>query len=169
MPLPAARYALPHVGSPRGQRSGADPRAHAQVDGLFWCCEFGERKICMQPVRDVRCQNVRDISQVSVTPTHAWQAHGDRPGQRPIPPRQAARALVAAVTQGADPLVFAAVQPAVGANRTRLEAHTMPGYPQPILRHPGQRAHSHEKVLLGVAKIKHSLETFMRHYLSRYV
>lgn len=134
MPLPAARHALPHVGSARGQRPRINPCPHTQIDSLLRRGELGNREIRIQPMRHVRCQNIRIISQSAAAPTHARQAHGDRLGQRPVPPRQVTRAIPAKASQGTDPLISAAVQPAVSADRTRLETHPTPGHPQQVFR-----------------------------------
>ena len=169
VPLPTARHTLPNVGSPRGQRPGVDPRAHAQIDSLLWRGELGDREIRIQLVRHVRRQNIRDISQVTTAPPHARQTHGNRLGQRPIPPRQVTRAVVAKASQGADPPIPAAVQPAVGADRASLETDPTLGHPQPILRDAWRGAGRCRAVLRTMAKAQLSAETIMRHYLRRYV
>ena len=169
MPLPTARHTLPYVDSSRGQRPGVEPRAHAQVDSLLWRGELGDGEIRIQFVRNVRCQNIRDVSHVVAAPTHTRQTHGDRFGQRPIPPCQATRTVAAKASQGADPFIPAAVQPAVGAYRASLETHAPLGHPQPILRDAWRGAGSCAEMLRTMAKTQHGSETFMRHYLRRYV
>ena len=68
MPLPTARHTLPDVDSPRDQGSGVDPRAHAQIDRLLWRGELGDGEILIQLVRNVRRQDIRDVSQVIAAP-----------------------------------------------------------------------------------------------------
>lgn len=169
MPLPTARHTLPYVDSPRDQGSGVDPRAHAQIDRLLWRGELGDGEVCIQLVRNVRRQDIRDVSQVVVAPTHTRQTHGDRPGQRSIPPRQVTRTVAAKASQSVDPSIPAAVQPAVGADRASLETNPTPGHPQPILRNTWRGTHGCAEMLRTMAKTQHGSETFMRHYLRRYV
>ena len=169
MPFPTARHTLPNVDSPGGQRPGVDPRAHAQVDSLLWRSELGDREIRIPLMRHLRCQDIRDISQVTTAPPHARQTHGNRLGQRPIPPRQVTRAVAAKASQGADPPIPAAVQPAVGADRASLETRPTLGHPQPILRDAWRGAGRCRAVLRTMAKTQLSTEAIMRHYLRRYV
>lgn len=169
MPLPTARHTLPYVDSSGGQRPGVDPRAHAQVDSLLWRGELGDGEIHIQFVRNVRCQNIRDVSHVVAAPKHTRQTHGDRFGQRPIPPRQATCTVAAKASQGAEPVIPATVQPAVGAYRASLETHAPLDHPQPIFRDAWRGDGSCAEMLRTMAKIQHGSQTFMRHYLRRYV
>lgn len=169
MPLPTARHTLPNVGYTRGQRPGADPCAHAQVDCLLWRGESGDRKIRIQPVRYVRCKNIRGVFVVVVASTHPRQTHGDRLGQRPIPPCQATRATATQIPQSADALVPTAIQPAVGADRTSLETHPTFGHTQPIRRDAWRGARCRAAVLSSVDEAQLGVEAVMRHYLRRYV
>ena len=169
MPLPTARHTLPNVDSAGGQRPGADPCTHAQVDCLLWRGELGDWKIRIQPVRHVRRQNIRNVFDVAATSTCPRQTHGDRLGQRPIPPCQATRAAAAQILQSADAPIPAAVQPAVGANRTSLETHPTFGHPQPVLRDSWRGARRRAEMLRSLANAKLGIEATMRHYLRRYV
>lgn len=169
MPLPTARHTLPNVDSTGGQRPGIDPRTHAQVDCLLWGGEFGNGKACIQFVRNVRCQNIRDVSEVVAAPTCTRKTHGHRLGQRPVPPCQVTRTAAAQTSQSADAPVPAAIQSAVGANRTSLETHPTLGYPQPVLRDAWRGTRSRAAMLRSVAKTEPRSEEVMRHYLRRYV
>ena len=95
MPLPATRHTLPNVDSPRDQRPGVDPCAHAQVDCLLWRGELGDGEVCIQLVRNVRRQDIRGVLDVAAAPTYPGKTHGHCLGQRQIPPCQTARAAVA--------------------------------------------------------------------------
>lgn len=169
MPFPTTRYTLPNVDCARGERPGAEARTHSQIDSLLWRCELGHRQVRIQPVRNLRCQDVRNVSQAFTSPTNTWQAHGDRPGQRQIPPRQAACAATAHVSQSTHAAVPASIQPTTRPHRARLETHATFGNPQPVFRHPERRPRGGRAVLHAMVKTKCNIETIMRHYLRRYV
>ena len=99
----------------------------------------------------------------------ARQAHGRRAGQRQVPPCRPARALTSTVSRRAQLAVPAAVQPAIGAHRARLEAGPPDGDAQPFLRHIERTAHRDRAMLRPLAKIQFGTAQIMRHYLRRYV
>ena len=169
MPLPATRHTLPNVDSPRDQRPGVDPCAHAQVDCLLWRGELGDGEVCIQLVRNVRRQDIRGVLDVAAAPTYPGKTHGHCLGQRQIPPCQTARAAVAKISQSSDAPIPAAIQPAIGANRTSLETHPALGHPQPVLRDTWRGARSRAAMLRSVDKAELGIEAAMRHYLRRYV
>jgi hypothetical protein len=169
MPLPTTRHTLPNVDSSRSQRPGADPCAHAQVDCLLWRGELGDREIRIQLVRHVRRKDVREVLDGAAAPTYSGKAHGHRPGQRPIPPCQTARAIAAQISQSIDAPVPAAVQPTVSTYRASLETHPSPGNPQPVLRDTCRGARRRAGMLRSMDKAELGIETTMRHYLRRYV
>lgn len=169
MPLPTTRHTLPNVDCARGQRPGADPCAHAQVGCLLRRGEPGDREIRIPLVRHVRCQDIRGVFDVAAAPPCKGKTHGHCLGQRPVPPCQATRAVAAKISQGADASVPAAIQPAVGANRTSLETHPTPGHPQPVLRDACRGTRRRAAMLRSVDKAELGVEAVMRHYLRRYV
>ena len=169
MPFPTTRHTLPNVDCAGDQGPGADPCPHTKVDCLLWRREFGDRKICVRLVRYVRRQNVRSVFDVVAAPTHPRQTHGDRLGQRPIPPCQATRAVAAQIPQSADAPILATIQPAVSTDRTSLETHPAIGHPQPALRDTWRCARRRAEMFQSVAEIQLSAEETMRHYLRRYV
>ncbi len=169
MPLPAARHTLPNVDCARGQRPGVDPCTHPQVDCLLWRSEPGDREIRIQPVRHVRRQNIRNVLDAVAAPTDPRKTHGDRLGQRPVPPCQATRANAAQISKSADTAIPAAIQPAVGTNRTSLETHPTLGHPQPVLRDTCRGTRRCPAMLHSVDKVQLGIEETMRHYLRRYV
>ena len=65
--------------------------------------------------------------------------------------------------------VPAAIQPAIGANRTSLETHPKIGHTQPVLRDSWRGTRCRTAMLLQVAKAQLCIEATMRHYLRRYV
>ena len=169
MPLPTTRHTLPNVDCAGDQRPGADPCSHTPVDCLLWRREFGDREIRVRLVRYVRCQNIRSVFDVVAASTHPRQAHGDRVRQRPIPPCQATRTAAAQIPQSADAPIPAAIQSAVGADRTSLETHPAIGHPQPALRNTWRSARRRADMFQSVAETQLCTEETMRHYLRRYV
>jgi hypothetical protein len=169
MPLPTTRHTLPNVDCAGDQRPGADPCPDTKVDCLLWRREFADREIRIRLVRYVRRQNIRSVFDVVAASTQPRQTHGDRVGQRPIPPCQATRAAAAQIPQSADAPIPAAIQPAVGANRTSLETHSAIGHPQPALRDTWRCARRRTEMLQSVDETQLGAEETMRRYLRRYV
>jgi hypothetical protein len=154
MPLPAAWHPVPDVGAARGQGSGADACAHPQIGGVLWCSQSEYRQIHTRHVREVRRPHFREFSEEAPAASLARQAHGGRPGQRQMPPRNTAKALACEVSGRAQPAISATVQSAAGSYRASLEAGPAHGNAQPILRHLGRTARSSPAVLRPLATIQ---------------
>jgi hypothetical protein len=169
MPLPTARHTMPDVGAARGQGSGADACAHPQIGSVLWRGQSEYGQIHTHHVREVRCSHLRDLSEEASAASLARQAHGDRAGQRQVPPRRTSQAIAAEISIRAQLAVSAAVQPAVGTHRAGLEAGSSNGYAQLLLRNPGRRALSSRAMLRPLATTQFGAAQTMRHYLSRYV
>lgn len=88
-------------------------------------------------VRQVRRAHVRSFPEEVAAALFAGQAHGDRAGQREIPPCRVAGAFATAIPQSSEFAVPAAIQSATGPDRAGLEAGTALGDAQPLLRNPG--------------------------------
>ena len=169
MPLPTAWHAMSDVGATQGQGSGADACAHPQIGGLLWRGQSAHRQIHTRHVREVRRGHIRELPEEAPAASLARQAHGDRAGQRQIPPRHSACALAATVSKGAQPAFSAAMQSAVGTHRARLEAGSPHGHAQPFLRHVGRTTHRSRAMLRSLATLQSIAAQTMRHYLRRYV
>jgi len=169
MPLPAARHAVPYVGTARDQGSRAVPCAHPQVSGLLWRCQPGQRQVRPIHVREIRCSDVRGVSEETVAASHARQAHGDCARQRPVPPRHPVGPFAQKIPRSPDFAIPAAIQPAVGAHRTSLEIDSAHGNAQPLLCNSGRGACRSRHLLQPVAKCQSRAPSIMRHYLRRYV
>jgi len=169
MPLPATRHPMPDVGAAGAQGSRVDPCAHPKVGGLLWRGEPGQREVYSLHGREVRCPDVRGVPEEAAAASLARQAHGCRAGQRQIPPCRVAGTLAAEIPPGAHAALFAAVQPAAGAHRARLEARAPNGDAQPLLRYVGRTARRHRAMLRSLATSQFRSASAMRHYLRRYV
>jgi hypothetical protein len=169
MPLPTARHAMPDLGAARGQGSGADACAHPQIGGLLWRGQSEHRQVRACHVREVRRGHIRELPEEAPATSLARKAYGSRAGQRQIPPCHSACALASAVPKRAQSAVSAAIQPAVGTHRARLEARSPHGHAQPFLRHAGRIARRGRKVFRPLAISQFSAVEIMRHYLRRYV
>ncbi len=154
MPLPATWHPLPDVGATRGQGPRAAAYAHQKVGGVLWCRQSGQRQIRALHVREVRCSDVRDLSEKAAAPSLARQTHGGRTGQRQIPPCHPIGAFAQEVPQGTGIALLAAIQPAVGSDRASLEVGTPHGHTQPILCHSWRGAHRDRPLLRSLAKTK---------------
>ena len=169
MPLPAARFALPHVGAPRDQGSDRATRADAQVRGLLRCGELEHGQVRASHVQCVQCRNLSGIPQKTTTTSFAKQAHGHCAGQRQVPPRHLARPFSAQAPQAALVAIPATLQSAARTHRTRLEARPATRHPQSILRYTRRSARRHQRVLRPLAPAQFCFTKIMLHYLSRYV
>src|SRR3990172_10562321 len=169
MPFPATRYPVPDVGASGDQGPGIAPCSHAQVGGLFRFRQSEYWQVRPFPMRQVRRPHVRSVPEEVAAASVTWQAHGDRAGQREIPPCPIARAPAEAIPQGSDLAVTAAIQSATGPHRAGLEAGAAFGDAQPLLRHPGRIAHRGRLLFRPMAETKRSAAEIMRHYLRRYV
>lgn len=169
MPFPAARYAVPHVGSAGGQGSGGFPCANTQVGGLLRRGQPEQRKVRSLFVRHIQRANLRRIPETTPAPSLARQKDGARLGQRPLSPRQTARSFIAAASKAPDAAVLAALLSTTRSDRTSVETGTPVGDAQSLFRH-SQRSPARSGILLRpLAKTEPGPTTAMRHHLRRYV
>lgn len=169
MPLPTAWHPMPHVGAARDQGSDPAPCAHPQVGRVLRGCQFAHRHVRPFPVRDVQRGHVRDFSEDAAAASRPRHAHGAGAGQCSVPPRDPAQALPSKISRRTHPAVSAAVQPATGPHRARLEAGPPNGNAQPVLRHLGRRADRHLHMLRPLENTQCGATEIMRHNLRRYV
>lgn len=169
MPFPAARHTVPHGGAAGDQRPGAPACPHPQVGGLLRGGQPRIRQVRSRPVRQVRRRHLREVPQKAVAAQDARQAHGDRPGQCPVPPRRVVGAVAVSISKGSHVVVPAALQPTACAHRARLETRTPLGNTQPVFRHFGRFAQGSRRVLRPLAETQFGAAQTMRHYLGRYV
>ena len=165
MPLPTTWHPLPDMGAARDQGSGTDPCAHPPVGRLLWCRQFEPRHVRPLPVRHVRRGHVRDRSEDASAASLPRQMHGDCAGQCHGPPCCPAQARASAISHRAHLAVSAAVQPAAGPHRARLEVGPPHGDAQPCLRHPGRMAHRRLNVRRPLEKTQLGAAQRMRHNL----
>ena len=137
MPFPATRHTVPDVGAARGQRPGAIPCPHPQIGGMLRGGKLEDWQIRPLNVREIRRPHIRNVLEETVAAPLARQAHGHRTRQCTIPPCDIVGAAVTQIPQGADPAIFAAIQPATGSHRAGLETGAAAGYTQQVLRHLG--------------------------------
>lgn len=169
MPLPAARHPVPDVGTARDQGSGADACADPQIRGLLWRRQSEHREVRARHVREVRRSHIRDVFEEASAASLPWQARGGCIGQRQIPPCRTSQALALEISGRHEATVFATVQSAVGADRTRLEVGPSHGNPQPLLRYAKRTALRGLDLFRSLATTKFDAKKIMRHYLRRYV
>ena len=169
MPLPTTWHPVSEVGTARGQGSRVAPRSDPKVGGLFRCGPLEQRKVCSLPVREVQRADVRGFPEVAAAASLTRQTHGDRARQRQIPPCRASGPSTQETPESTDLALFAALQSAVGAYRTSLEARSSHGYAQPFLRNAGRNTLRNRHLLRSLAKTKLRIAKIMRHYLRRYV
>lgn len=154
MPLPTAWHPVPDVGAARGQGSGAHACAYPQIGGLLWCGQSEYRQIHTRHVREVRCSDVRELSQATPAASLARQTHGDRAGQRQVPPRCTSQALASEISRRAQSAISATVQSAARSYRASLETGPAHGNAQPILRYLGRIARRGRAMLRPLATIQ---------------
>ena len=169
MPLPTTWHPVPHVGAARDQGSGPAPCAHPQVGGLLWRGQSAQRQVRSLHVRDVRCRDVRDLSEDAAAASLPRHAYGAGTGQCPVPPRGSAQTVASKISRRAHPAVSATVQSAAGPRRASLEAGPPPGDAQPVLRHLGRRADRRLHMLRPLENTQLGAAEIMRHNLRRYV
>ena len=169
MPLPTTWYPVSHVGAARDQGSGPAPCAHPQVGGLRWRGQPEQRQVRSHHVRDVRCGDVRDLSEDAAAIALPQHTHGAGAGQCPVPPRGPAQTVASKISRRTHPAISAAVQSATGPHRASLEAGPPPGDAQPVLRHLGRRADRRLHVLRLLENTQFEAKETMRHNLRRYV
>lgn len=152
MPLPATRYALPYVGTTRGQGSGDNPCINPQVYRLLRCGQSLQWQIHSFNVHQIRCAYLRAIPENIAAPSLAQQADDSDTRQRPLPTRQTAQATAEKASTAPRTTVSTTVQPPTGSGRVSLEAGAPIGYAQPVLCQPGGRTSCHLVLLGPVAK-----------------
>jgi hypothetical protein len=169
MSLPTARFALPHVGTTGDQGSNLAARAHSQVGGLLWCRQPAKRSVRSHDVHDFQCRHVPELSQAPAAPTDTRAAHDAGTGQRSVSSRGPLGPIFAQPRSKPTAVVSAAIQPATGSDRTRLEADPASRNAQPVLRDASRSAQSCQRLLRPLAPTKQSAASTMLHYLRRRV
>lgn len=169
MPLPATRLTVPDVGAAGDQGSGIAPRTHTQIGRLFRCRQPVQWQVRSRPVRYLQCTDLRNLSEEVAAAPFARQTHGCCAGQRQIPPCHPADAFTQKIPESADLALSAAIQPAIGTGRTRLEAGPTYGNTQSFLSHIERSPRRRRNLLRPLAKTKLNLTSIMRHYLRRCV
>ena len=84
--LDARKWTAPDVGVSRDQGPGAAPCAYTHVGSLCRFRQFDYRQVRSLLMRGARCAHVQSVSEEAAPASLARQAHGDRAGQREIPP-----------------------------------------------------------------------------------
>lgn len=163
MPLPAARFTHPHVGAAGDQGSRVTARTDAQVRRLFRCGEPEYGEIHPADVRGVQCGHLRGIPQEIAATSLARHVHGDRPGQRSVPPCHSARPALAQIPPRSVATIPPAIQPAAGSDRACVEIGPAFGDAQSILCNTRRIAHCHPGVFRSVEKPQFRPAKIMRH------
>ena len=154
MPLPTAWHPVPDVGAARGQGSGSAACTHSQIYSMLWRGQSEYRKIHTRNVRQVRRNHFRECPKATPTASLAWQANGDSPGQRQVPPRRTSQTLASEISGRAQSAVPAALQSATRSYRASLEVGPPFGHTQQILCHFGRTTHRSRTVLRPLATIQ---------------
>ena len=87
MPLPATRFALPHVGTAGNQGPDLATCADPKVRGLLRRRQFGHRSIRAHDVRDLQRHDVPELPQAAAASKDLPTTYGPRAGQRPLSSR----------------------------------------------------------------------------------
>jgi len=169
MPLSATRFALPHVGSARNQRSDPAACADPKIRGLLWGRQLGHRTVRTNDVPHLQRRHVPDLPQRAASPANARTPHDRRARQRSLSPRKTSGRLPALPCSTVTSAVPAALQPTTGSNRACVEADSAPCYAQPLLRHAGRGAQGRQRLLRPMAKAQQSASSTMLYYLRRCV
>jgi len=169
MSLPAAWFALPHVGTTGNQ--GPDPSACAdpQVRRLFRCRQFEQRPVRTHDVPYLQRREFPEFPQATAAPANPWTANARRARQCPLPSRETPRPVPALQCPTPAAAVLAALQSTTRPHRASLETHAPPRDAQSLLRHAPRGAQGGQRVLRPVAPTERGIETTMLHYLSRCV
>lgn len=169
MPFPAARVAVPNVGSSRNPRSDSDARIDQEVGGMLRRGQFEYGPLRQSDAPRVQRRNVQGLCAPPTSASTPRQANDRGARQRCIPSLEAAQAAPASVSQSADVPLPPAIQPATVPDRTCLEARATTGDAQSILRDaPGSPRRS-QCLLQKVGASERSLASLMLHYLRRRV
>lgn len=126
MPFPATRHALPHGGTTGRQRPRCAACADTQVCGMLRIGQSPHRQAGHRLRADIQCRIIPALLGAVAQAPSARQAFGV--GQRPIPPRPCAPALVARAPHTPDAVVQAAIQSRTQSDRKGLEADAPIGY-----------------------------------------
>ncbi len=169
MSLPAARFALPNVGTARNQRPDPAACTDPKIRGLLWRRQLGQRTVRANDVPHLQRCHLQDFPQALDAPTHAGVAHHRGVGQCSISPCEAPLRLPSQQCAKSDSAVSPALQPSVGSNRARLEADSASRYSQPLLRHAARSAQSRQRLLRSMAQGQQRAASIMLHYLRRCV
>lgn len=169
MPLPAAWYALPHVGTPGRERPCPAACTHPQVGSLLRSGQRTYRQAGHRLRAKIQRRFFRALSEETTQASFAQQTHGRDSGQRQVPPRPRATYLSASASQNTHAIVLATLQSRAQSNRARLEAHTPIGHPQPAFPDAGQRRRCCARTLRALGKTESTAGETMRHNLGRYV
>lgn len=169
MPLPAARYTLPHVGAPGRKRPYPAACAHPQVSSLLrrgqhTCRQAGH---CLRA--KIQRRFFRALSEETAQASLAQQTYGRDSGQRQVPPRLRATYLSASASKNTHAIVPATLQSRTQSNRACLEAHPTIGHPQPAFPDAGWRRRGCARTLRTLGKTESTAGETMRHNLGRYV
>lgn len=169
MPFPATRYSLSHVDPARGQGSSSDPCVHPQIHCLLWRCQPTEREVHLCTLTHIQCGHVRNVLEKTASPPVPGEKDGRHFGQRPLPPRQAAKAAAEETSETPRASVPAAIQPSTGSDRASVEVGSSIGHTQSVLCQSERGTNCHRILFRSVAKTQLSAAQTMRHYLRRYV
>lgn len=169
MSLPAARFALPHVGTAGNQGSDLAACADPQVRGLFRCRQLAQWSVRSHDVHNFQRRHIPELSQAPAAPTDARTAHDAGTGQRSLSSRDPLGAIFAQPRSRSTAVVSAAIQPATSPDRTSLEADPAPRNAQPVLRNASRSAQGRQRLLRWLAATKQSVASTMLHYLRRCV
>ena len=77
VPLPAARYTVPHVGAPRDQGPGGHARVHPQIHRLLRRGEPADGQVHPCPLAEIQRGDLCGLPQNLAAAPFARQAHGD--------------------------------------------------------------------------------------------
>jgi len=169
MSLPAARFALPHVGSAGDQ--GPDPAActDPQVRGLLRCRQLEQRPIRTHDVPHLQRRDFPEFPEATAAPANPGTTDAPRARQCPLSSRETPGAIPAFSCTRSAPAVLAALQSTTRPHRASLEADSAPRDTQPLLRYAARGAHGGQRVLRSLAPTERCVTTIMLHYLSRCV
>jgi len=169
MSLPAAWFAMPHVGTSGNQGSHSAPCADPQVRGLLRRRQFEQRPV---HTHDVPCLQRRDFPEfprATAVPANPWTANARGARQCPLPSRKTPRSIPALQRPVSAAAVPAALQSTTRTHRACLETDAPPRDAQPLLlRNAPRGTDGGQRLLQPVAPTEHSIKTPMLHYLSRH-
>src|ERR1700677_102243 len=169
MSLPATWLALRNVGTAGDQGPDSAPCADPQVRGLLRRRQFEQWPIRTHDVPDLQRRDIREFPQAPAAPADPGTAHAPRARQRPLSSRHTPGSVSASSCPRSAAAVLAALQPATGPHRARLEADSAARDAQPVLCNAPRGAQGGQRVLQPVAPTERRVTTIMLQYLSRCV